>query len=387
MKIIQISSASSSYSVKDYEKDFFLAWYARVGFAIKKYHKELNVECWTIEKECKDEKEIEKEGVKFRIFPTKISLRHGMEISFNLLKAIKEEIKKAKKENERLVLHLHEYHSWITYLILFLTKKDNVKIIAQHHGGRNPFANLKKYKILFLVFPLIALMQFCENFLFKKIDIVYALSEEEMEYLKKISPNSEIKFRTMGIEEECFKKIDKKLARKRLKLNLNKKYVLYIGRIKTTKGIKELLDAAEGLKGIEFLLVGGGVEEEILKYENYVKEKNISNVKFLGSVYGKEKLDYLSASDCLILPSYTEGAPVVLMEAMAKNLPVIATNVGGIPIMIKDKEGIIIKPKSGKEIINAIKEILIWKKRDMKKEAEKYKWKEIIEKTIEDYER
>jgi glycosyltransferase involved in cell wall biosynthesis len=67
---------------------------------------------------------------------------------------------------------------------------------------------------------------------------------------------------------------------------------------------------------VELLIIGEGVDFK--KYKRYVNENNIKNVKFLGPKYGEEKKLFLSACDCLILPSHTEGAPVVLMEAIAK---------------------------------------------------------------------
>jgi glycosyltransferase involved in cell wall biosynthesis len=192
----------------------------------------------------------------------------------------------------------------------------------------------------------------------------------------------------MGIGDKYFKKFNKEKIRKKLKLDLKKKYILYLGRIKSTKGIKELLDSIGKFENedLELLLVGEGSDSE--KYKNYLVENGIKNARFLGAIYGDAKLDYLAACNCLILPSYTEGAPVVLMEAIARNLPVIATNVGGIPKMIKGgREGIIIKPKSKDDIVRAIKEILKWKKKSISEFAEKYKWGKIIKETLADYKR
>ncbi len=390
MKIIQISSASSSYSVDNYKEDIYRAWSAQIGFQIKKFYPKLDVECWTIEKEYKNWWRKEFNKIKFRIFPTNLSIRHGMEISFSLVKALKEEIKKSEEKNERLIVHIHEYHSWLTYQILNSMKNnDNVRVIAQHHGGRSPFENLMKYKMLFLFFPLIATMQFFESLLLKKINVFYALSDNEILYLKKIAPKSIIKFQTMGIENDFFKK-KKEKNKLRIKLGLEKniKYLLYVGRIKTTKGIKELLNAYKKIRNdnVKLLLLGGSSEIKI--FEEYSKINNIKNVEFLGSVYGKKRLDYFDACDFLILPSYTEGAPVVIMEAIAKNLPVIATNVGGINKMIENgREGIIIKPKSSEEIVKAINEIITWKRKNIRRYAEKYKWKIISKNTIKNYEK
>jgi glycosyltransferase involved in cell wall biosynthesis len=187
----------------------------------------------------------------------------------------------------------------------------------------------------------------------------------------------------MGISDRYFKKINKQTARKKLRLNKNKKYILYLGRIKTTKGIKELLDAMKNVKA-ELILIGEGVDYD--KYKKYVIKKDIKNVEFLGARYGEDKLLYLSACDCLILPSHTEGAPVVLMEAIAKNLPVISTNVGGVSKMIKDgREGKIIRVNSKQDIQKAIEKVLKWKNKNIKQYAEKYRWKKIIRDTFKDY--
>ncbi len=383
IKIIQISSASHSLTMKDYEKDIFVSWYARVAFQLKKFYPDLEIECWTPERKYKTGREKEKEGVKFRIFPTNFSIRHGIEVSFPIIKALEQEIKKCKREKKKLILHLHEYHSLLVYMMLLMINKKNIKIIAQHHGGRSPTKNMKKHRKLVWLFPLIKILQFLENLSIKKIDLFYALSDEEMGYLKNKVNENKIKFQTMGIDEEYFKRISKNKARKKLKLS-KKKYALYIGRIKKTKGIWELIEAARKLPEVEFLLIGEGPDYEI--YKDYIRDNKIQNIKFSGLIYGEKKLLYLSACDCLVLPSYTEGAPVVLMEAIARNLPVVATDVGGVRKMIENRrEGIIINVKSSEEIIKALKEVFTWEKKDIKKYAEKYKWKKIIEKTVEDY--
>lgn len=388
MKIIQISSSSPSYFLNSGKGDMKSIlkddWFAQVAINLKNISPKLKIECWAPEKIQKKEENMFYSGIRFRIFPAGISIRPGFDISISMIKAILKEQKEAIKRNEALILHFHEYHSFIAYsLLLFKNKK--IKIIAQHHGGRSPFKNLIKYKRFIAFLPLIILMQFFEKLLFKKIDIFYALGDEEIEYLRKIAPNSEIKFQTMGIEDKYFNIADKRKARKITNLDLKKRYILYIGRIKTTKGIKELLDAVKKIDA-ELLLIGNGPDKQ--KYEDYIKKNKIGNVNFLGSIYNDKKLEYFSACDCLILPSQTEGAPVVLMEAIARNLPVVATNVGGVSKMIKNgREGIIIRPNSKKAIFDALKKILTWKNKPIRKYAYKYKWEEIIKNTLKDYEK
>ena len=384
-KVINISTSSSSFAMADYKSDIFKGWYAQVAYQLRKKMQKIELECWAPERKYKKEFTKINQGVKFRIFPSTLSVRHGMEFSMPLISALNNEILLAEKKNTKLIIHLHEYHSWLTYSILFFAKKsENLKIIAQHHGGRSPFENLRRYKRMLLAFPAVILMQFSENLLFKRINTFYALSNPEIKYLRTIAPKSNIKFQTMGIEDEYFKRIDKKLARKKINLKEKEKYMLYLGRIKTTKGVKELLDAFKEIKDVNLLLVGEGVDYD--KYKKYTLQNGITNAIFIGPVYGEKKLLYLSASDCLILPSHTEGAPVVLMEAIAKNLPVIATDVGGVNRMIKNnREGIIIPVKSKEDIKKAVIEILDWKNKNIQTYANKYKWANIIKETAKDY--
>ena len=117
-----------------------------------------------------------------------------------------------------------------------------------------------------------------------------------------------------------------------------------------------------------------------------LKKNKINNVEFLGGIFGEKKLLYLSAVDAFILPSAKEGAPVTVMEAMARGTPSVVTNVGGTPLMIKNgKNGIILPSRNLKELVKGIKNILEWKGRNISKYAEIYGWERIIENTVKDY--
>jgi len=386
IKVIQITTSTHSHLDGDANLDWRISndWFSKEARILKKYYPNLEVECWTFEKGLKSEIVKEFDGIKFRIFPCSISLRHSMEVSFDLVRALQLEQVKVDSDS-RLVLHLHEYHSWQSYFILRSVNSENVKVIAQHHGARSPFKNLMKYKKLFLGFPLIGAMQFAENKYFKKVDVFYALSDEEIDYLQERAPSSLIKFNPMGIDEEYFLKKSELILRRKLGFSSNKKYFTYVGHVKKNKGVGELIDAFKRL-GDEFnlIVIGGGPDFE--KYSNYVIALGLKNVKFIGPKYGEEKRDYVAASDGLILPSYTEGAPVVLMEAIALNTPVISTDVGGVRKMVEEgREGVLIGAKSHEEIIRGVKKLLSLEKKNIVDYAERYRWKNIIKKTYEDY--
>jgi glycosyltransferase involved in cell wall biosynthesis len=218
----------------------------------------------------------------------------------------------------------------------------------------------------------------------KNISTFFVLSQDEIDYLGRVAPSSKIKFQTMGIEEECFKRESKKRARKKLGLPLDRKIIVFIGRINPVKGVGYLLEAMKELKDIKLKIIGFGMIE---KYKKQAKEEKLSNVEFLGPIFGSKKLLWLSAADALVLPSSKEGAPVSVMEALARNLPVVVSDVGGVRLMIKQRrEGIIIQPRNTKDIIKAIREILEWKK-DVREYGNAYKWEEIIKQTVKEYKR
>jgi glycosyltransferase involved in cell wall biosynthesis len=386
IKIIMFAHASHSYflgeSNRKLEDIIKNDWFAQVARQIKKFYPKIDVECWNCEKTFKKETEFEDNNIKYKIFPTTLSPMYALDVSWPLIKALKKEIKNNTKNGIKTIIHMHEHHNLQGLLIATLFNK--TKIISQHHGGSWPFKHLKQTKRYKLAFPLFLIGQIWENIVLRNIDCFFALSEDEINYIKDMAPKSQIKFQTLGIEEEYFKKMDKRTARKNLGIPLNKKMIIYIGRINEIKGIRYLIDAMEELEDVDLKIIG--FSQDLDFFRNYAMEKGLKNIEFTGGVFGEKKLLYLSAADALILPSSKEGAPVTIMEALARNLPVVATKVGGIPLMIdNEKNGLLIKPKNKEEIVLGVRRILDWKSKDFKEYANRYKWKNIIEETVKEY--
>lgn len=111
--------------------------------------------------------------------------------------------------------------------------------------------------------------------------------------------------------------------------------VIYIGRLVAEKGVLKILKIAQKLNDVHFDIVGDGNLKEELGIK--IKNKKIKNVTLLGFQSNIEKL--LRKSSILLLPSESESFGLVIAEAMACKLPVIASNVGGIPELIIDGEG------------------------------------------------
>jgi len=113
------------------------------------------------------------------------------------------------------------------------------------------------------------------------------------------------------------------------------------------KAIPEILNERDDL---EFLIGGDGqLRDEI---EKYINEKNLNDkVKLVGWIPHGNLPDHLNELKLLVLPSYTEGLPNIMLEAMACSTPVLATPVGGVPDVIKDGEtGFIMENNSPEHI-------------------------------------
>lgn len=129
--------------------------------------------------------------------------------------------------------------------------------------------------------------------------------------------------------------------------------IISVGELNNNKNHIVILEALKQLKSesIYYLVCGKGENE--FKYKKYVIENNIKNVNFMG--YRNDIPDLYKISNLLIFPSYREGLPVSVMEAMAVGIPIISSNIRGCSDLIEhNKNGILISPNSVDEVINGI---------------------------------
>ena len=144
--------------------------------------------------------------------------------------------------------------------------------------------------------------------------------------------------------------------------------ILSIGYLIERKGFEYLIKSVkEVLKihhNINLKIVGTGPLENQIK--NQIKELELEgNIEILGNVSDEELLDLYNSSDIFVFPSIvdsqgnTEGLGVVLLEAMACKLPVIGSNIGGIPDIVHDRiNGLLVPQKNIFELSNAINELI-----------------------------
>lgn len=238
------------------------------------------------------------------------------------------------------IVHVHgasDASFWRKRIFVNVAKMFGKKVVYHCHGAEfKQFAN-HHYEAV-------------SKFL-KKCDCVIALSESWKEWFEKNFHQSNVVViknvinmpNVSRIEHPCFT-------------------MLFLGRLGKRKGIYDLLEVISSHKN-EFLgklklILGGDGDVEIVK--SIIAEGNLADiVEYKGWVSGDMKTELLNLADAYILPSYNEGLPISVLEAMSYSLPVISTTVGGIPEILKNGlNGFIVKPGDQKAIYEAIKQMM-----------------------------
>lgn len=158
---------------------------------------------------------------------------------------------------------------------------------------------------------------------------------------------------------------------KRSDRNANRKpRLISVGRLSPEKAHIGLLEAFSKMRRAdieaELVIVGDGPERERIKRK--VDELNLQESVILrGRLSEEETLEEIASADVLVLASFMEGLPVVLMEAMALSIPVVATRVAGIPELVTENEnGLLFCPTDWDELANKMKRLIehpeLWEK-------------------------
>jgi glycosyltransferase involved in cell wall biosynthesis len=137
--------------------------------------------------------------------------------------------------------------------------------------------------------------------------------------------------------------------------------VLCVGRLVPAKGQRMLLDASERLMAAgvnhELVFAGTGPDEERLR--DHAARAGMNHARFLGGLDSGAVLEEYRRADVFVLPSFAEGVPVVLMEAMACGVPVISTRITGIPELIEDgTDGLLVPAGDSDALASALARLL-----------------------------
>jgi glycosyltransferase involved in cell wall biosynthesis len=255
-------------------------------------------------------------------------------------------LKRLLSNNSFDIVHTHEVKSDIIGFLA--TRKINLPIVTTLHGW---IGNDIKQKVF----------SYLDKKILKHFDCVITVSNKMTEELTKNKNYKNIEVVRNAIDPERYSKISNENSKKNN--NIKEKKILNIasiGRLSEEKGQRDFLNAAKIVlnKGYRanFLIVGDGPDKKRLK-DLLKNEKFGKHILMTGHI---ENIDGIyKIIDLLVLCSYTEGIPNVLLEALICRIPVFATKVGGIPEMIpNDNYGTLIQKKSPRLLSKKIIEFL-----------------------------
>lgn len=229
------------------------------------------------------------------------------------------------------------------------------------------------------------------------IDCIITCSNFAAEKIKQIPITTETRVVHNGVDHNTFKPLEKTKDQLKEKFNLTDKTVLlYVGRIVPEKGLSYLIKALSLVKKRfrDYVCIFVGTGEKTTIYKRLAKNLHVNNnLYFWGSLPNRILPAIYNLADIFVLPSIEEPFGIVLTEAQACGIPIIASNTGGIPEVVDHrKSGILIPPKSPSKLASAINELLAdhslrieMGKAGRKRVIEEFSWERTSKKTEKIY--
>jgi len=272
----------------------------------------------------------------------------------NAMQVLKDNIHKIDINSDILFFHdiITPYHLKKTEKKLWDSKK---KVLVLHSNG-------EVFKMLFLYYPKLKSNKKSKSFYedkiaintLKDIDKIVLLSEFSKKMFLNIYPYFESKVEVVANGINYIESSEKDLK-------VDSKFIFTsVGTVGFRKGHDVIIDAVSLIeKDLRDLftinIIGDGDILDALKRKCI--DRDITNIIFFGN--RKDVKNFLSESDCFLLASRDEGLPIAIIEAMAMNLPIIGTEVGGVPDLVKNNHnGFLIKPNNKFELKEAIEKML-----------------------------
>ena len=291
--------------------------------------------------------------------------------------------------NKYDIVHSHvSQHDYVLFagLIAFLKGRPHV------HTTHCPWTD--KFRPVALQYPLWLSETFLNYLSFFFMDKIIAITPWEIPILKRWASEKKIEVIPNGMDAVLFQTVKKNSYKKKLGIHTSNKLVLFFGRLHPTKAPHILAELAKEIirerKNIDFVFVGPD-EGEMEKVKDIVKGEK--QIHVTGPLYGKNNhAEMYQASDVYVLPSYREGLPLTIFEAMASGLPIVATPCNGIPYEVEEEVNGFLVPFGDKKLLKQrIYDVLDNPKLAKKigetniKKAENYTWDVIASKTLDLY--
>lgn len=226
------------------------------------------------------------------------------------------------------VIHLHGIWQYTSYVAQKAAVACGSQLVLSPRGMMDPWAMRNsrwKKKLMFLL---------QERSVLNRVDCFHALNQSEADSIRQLGYRQRIEIVPNGTDLPDRAGID--LSENKTAENK----IVFIGRIHPKKGIAELLEAWERLherspellEGWKLVIAGWDDGGHLEGYRQQAEKRGLAaSVEWPGKVYGADKDALLRQAACFILPSFSEGLPMAVVEAMGYGIPVIMTEACNIP--------------------------------------------------------
>jgi teichuronic acid biosynthesis glycosyltransferase TuaC len=196
----------------------------------------------------------------------------------------------------------------------------------------------------------------------READILIGISDELRQRMVAMgAPAEKTRAILSGCDISVFHPMDRLPARAKLGIAPDAEAVVYIGRMDRKKGLRELVEAAAALHAarprLQVYLIGEGADRPLV--ESAIQANHASEyVHAMAECTFDDVAVWMTAADLVTLPSYMEGCPNVVLEALACGRPVVATNVGGVPEIMNENCGLLVPPRDAQALATALAKAL-----------------------------
>jgi glycosyltransferase involved in cell wall biosynthesis len=217
-----------------------------------------------------------------------------------------------------------------------------------------------------------------KNFLFKSVakwvlsqsSSVTACSQELKDRALKINPDIDITLLPWGADPKAFQPLEKTRKndiRKSYGWKTDEIIIIALGRFVYKKGFENLIAITSDLplSQHKIRVVIGGSGDLITQYQQQVNQNQIADiVDFPGQITWDAVPEFLGSADIFTLPSQRDkagnldGLPTVLLEAMACGLPVVASDIGGVKLVVNEENGFLVEPGQRKQLLDALTKLI-----------------------------
>jgi glycosyltransferase involved in cell wall biosynthesis len=207
------------------------------------------------------------------------------------------------------------------------------------------------------------LLRFFEERMLERSDRIIAVSDFTKRELLQYYKVKEAKIRVIhnGVDVDKFKPaVDKRKAKEELGFKPEDKVILSVGRLYARKGLFTLIESmalvTRKFRNAKFIIAGKGLSNEMKKLVDYATKLGVEdNIVFTGYFPDKKLPRLYQAADIFAFSTFYENLPFAVLEALSTGLPVVTTNVGGIPEMIESgKNGFLVEPANSRELADRI---------------------------------